>query len=179
MQVFLYESTTSGGLLGEELTADDAGALMAEGTAMVQALAEDLAAIDGVEVVALRDAVNAADLRIAGQVHDVADAATEQRMFERLARESAWTLIIAPELRGVLTARCETARRAGGRLLNCAPEAIALAADKHALAQHLATHDIQVPRGVRVGADQPWPVDFEFPAIIKPCDGAGSCGVRR
>jgi predicted ATP-grasp superfamily ATP-dependent carboligase len=29
-----------------------------------------------------------------------------------------------------------------------------------------------------VGAGQPWPTDFEFPAVIKPCDGAGSCGVR-
>ena len=34
-------------------------------------------------------------------------------MRDRLARESAWTLIIAPELRGILTRQCELARPGG------------------------------------------------------------------
>ncbi len=178
MQVFLYEFTTGGGLLSGELGSMDADSLLAEGAAMVQALAEDFAAIEGVEVVSLRDVRRVPDLQIAGWVYDVADTQTERLMRDWLARESAWTLIIAPELQGVLAARCELARREGGRLLNCLPEATALAADKHALAQHLAMHGVPVPEGVRVGADQPWPTDFELPAVIKPCDGAGSCGVQ-
>jgi tyramine---L-glutamate ligase len=62
--------------------------------------------------------------------------------------------------------------------LNCSPQGIALAADKHTLAEHLATHGVPVPAGVRVAAGQQWPVDVELPAVVKPCDGAGSCGVR-
>ena len=71
MQVFLYEYMTGGGLLGEELASGDGDSLVAEGTAMVQALADDLAAIDGVEVVAMRDVRRVPNLQIAGRAYDI------------------------------------------------------------------------------------------------------------
>jgi probable H4MPT-linked C1 transfer pathway protein len=52
MQVFLYELITGGGLSGQPLP----DSLLREGRAMLLALAEDFAALDGVKVVALRDA---------------------------------------------------------------------------------------------------------------------------
>ncbi len=178
MQIFVYEYTTGGGLLADDLDPAAADPLMAEGLAMVRALAGDFAAIDGVDVVTLHDVRRIPSLGVPGRVYEVADAAAERQWFERLARESAWTLVIAPELRGVLAARCELVRRANGRVLNCTPESIALAADKHALARHLKTKGVPVPSGERVAAGQPWPIDFELPAVVKPCDGAGSYGVR-
>jgi predicted ATP-grasp superfamily ATP-dependent carboligase len=178
MQIFLYEYTTGGGLLAGELESGHADSLVAEGAAMLQALADDFAALAGIEVVALRDARRAPDLNIAGQLCDVSDTAIERRLFERLVRASAWTVIVAPELRGVLATRCEMVRRAGGRILNCSPEGIALAADKHKLAEHLARHSVPVPVGERIAAGQQWPVEVKLPAVVKPCDGAGSCGVR-
>src|ERR1700676_4359753 len=93
MQIFLYEHTTGGGLLADELDSADSASLVAEGAAMIQALAEDFGALTGVTVVALRDACLAQRVRIAGRVYDVTDAAAERRQFEQLVCQSDWTLI--------------------------------------------------------------------------------------
>jgi predicted ATP-grasp superfamily ATP-dependent carboligase len=178
MQIFVYEYTTGGGLLADGPDSADRSSLVPEGLAMVQAVANDFAALDGIEVVTLHDVCRAPSLNVKGRTCKVANAADERPLFERLARESAWTLVIAPEMRGALAARCELVGRANGRVLNGTSYAIALAADKHDLARHLARHGLPAAAGVRVGAGQPWPIDFQLPAVIKPCDGAGSLGVR-
>ena len=56
MRVFLYESITGGGSLDEAFERLAASSLLCEASAMVRALAEDFAAVEGIETTVLRDA---------------------------------------------------------------------------------------------------------------------------
>lgn len=55
LRIFIYEHLTGGGLLSAPARPDEMASLPVEGQSMVAALADDLAAIDGVEVAGLRD----------------------------------------------------------------------------------------------------------------------------
>ena len=96
---------------------------------------------------------------------------------DRLAAEADWTVIIAPELGGVLEQLSARVALVGGRLLGPSGEALHVAADKQRTATWLAERGIAAPEGCRVETGAPLPDDFPYPAVIKPCDGAGSSGV--
>jgi predicted ATP-grasp superfamily ATP-dependent carboligase len=177
-QIFLYEFATGGGALSGEVELVDFDALIAEGASMLRAMAHDFAGLDDIEVVTLQDQTKVRDLRIPGRACQVADAAEERQLFEQLARESAWTMVIAPELNGVLARRLNWVRNASGTALNCSADTVSLASDKHALAEHLLASGVPAPAGMRVAAGAAWPLSFDLPAVLKPCDGAGSCGVQ-
>ena len=67
------------------------------------------------------------------------------------------------------------ARDAGGRLLNVSDEFVAIASDKHRTAQVVAEAGVPVPQAELFDADKlKLPVDFPYPAVLKPLDGAGS-----
>ena len=53
-----------------------------------------------------------------------------------------------------------------------------MASDKHRTAEHLRANGVPAPRGVVLAPDQPFPVGFSFPAVLKPIDGAGSQDVQ-
>jgi tyramine---L-glutamate ligase len=179
IRVCLFEHFTSGGRAGDGCVVNSDGftslnRMAAEGRAMASALAEDLAAIRGVEVVCLRDA-RLSDWRPSGcRVVDVSGAAQRTELLGELAAKTDWTVVIAPETGGVLTERCERVVATGGRLLGPPPALVALASDKHQTAQHLSAAGVAVPRGVVHQAGRPVPRDFSYPAVWKPLDGAGS-----
>ena len=54
---------------------------------------------------------------------------------------------------------------------------IALAADKVALADYLGQHNLPVPAGCSLAAQQLLPGSFPYPGILKPRYGAGSAGL--
>lgn len=179
MVIFLYEHLSGGGLLGDVLGFADFGPLAAEGRAMCGALAADFAAIDGVEVVGLRDA-RFTDWRPACyRLLDVRNVGERNAAFEHRAAEADWTLVIAPEINGVLVECARRVGAVGGRLLGGSLRFIELASDKHATAEHLARAGVAVPRGMPFQLGQAWPDDFPYPAVWKPLDGAGSQGIRR
>lgn len=176
MRIFVYELVTGGGLLGGN--APPSSSLFREARAMVTALAADFAAIEGVEVAALRDA-RLADLQFPGcTVHDVATPKQERDEFDRLAARSDWSVMIAPETDGALLDRATAVLAAGGRLLGPPTALIRLASDKHETALRLAAAGERVPAGRVLPAGEPLPFDFPYPAVLKPQGGAGSQEVR-
>lgn len=136
----------------------------------------------------LRDAVQIPELEVltiwsAGRerfpVEDVAFqlAHSPEEELDLLAELAAWcdlTLLIAPEFDGILTQRALLVEGVGGRLCGPNPLAITVCSDKFQLAEHLhvagiatvATHEFQPQTA---GA-----TDLEYPAVVKPRDGAGS-----
>ncbi len=145
---------------------------------MLRSLVADLSAIGGVSVDVLRDA-RYRDFELPHcTLHEVHTAAEEEQMLARLSSTADWSVIIAPEFCGYLQARCQTVERGGGRLLGPDSRLVALASDKHATAEHLRAHGVRVPRGIALAPFQPLPGGFEYPAVLKPRDGAGSQGIE-
>lgn len=175
MNIFLYEYVTGGGLLAAGEPADSP--LLTEGRAMLRALAEDLAELHATTVHVLQDR-RLPPLHVRGRCTIVADPEAHAAAFDRLAAACDGTLLIAPETGGVLYDLAQRVLSVGGRLLGPAPPLIALASDKQSMCEHLATHGVPVPAGLPIERGQPWPADFPLPAVLKPRDGAGSCGVR-
>ena len=151
--------------------------LLREGRAMVEAVAADLARIAGVNITLLCD--HRLKLNAPGcQLAKVDSAASALEMFDRLAAIADLTLVIAPEADGVLLQRCRRVARCGGRLIGPAAALVELCSDKQLTAEHLAAAGVQIPRGVAIQTGQELPVDFSYPAVIKPRDGCGSQGVK-
>lgn len=168
MRVFVYELVCAGGLGPGPVPAS----LEAEGRAMLASVVEDFARCAGVEVVTLLDQSFPGGLP--GRCLRTA-AANQESAFAELAASADLTLLIAPELDGLLAARAGQVVEAGGRLLGPAPEAIALTGDKLALGGHLAANQVPTPPTFLLPADDRRPADLpSSPACLKPRLGAGS-----
>lgn len=145
---------------------------------MLSALAADFSRISGVSTDVLVD-VRHGGLDLPGcTIHTVDSASAERETFSRLAAVADWTVVVAPEFDDSLYARCLTVERAGGRLLSPNSRLVALAADKQATAEHLSARGVPVAPGIALAAGENLPVDFHYPAVLKPRFGAGSQGIR-
>ncbi|HEY2894259.1 MAG TPA: ATP-grasp domain-containing protein, partial [Pirellulales bacterium] len=175
-RILLYEFVTGGGCYSLAGPAPDS--LLAEGRAMLGALAQDFA-LAGHSLDVLID-VHQPKLALPPSVRlrAVESARAEQQLLAELASQADWTSIVAPEFDGHLLARCERVIKAGGRLLGPSQEFVALASDKHALALHLAARGVPMPTGVALEPGDRLPREARYPAVLKPRDGAGSLGVR-
>jgi len=144
---------------------------------MLQALAADFSRVSGVSLDVLVD-VRHRDLELPNcTIHQVDNALVERDFLTRLASTADWTIVVAPEFDDHLHSRCLAVERAGGRLLSPDSRLVALAADKHATAEHLSARGVAVAVGIALAAGESLPVDFEYPAVLKPRFGAGSQGI--
>src|SRR5260370_42382129 len=109
---------------------------------MLSALVEDFSRSAGLHIVTL---VNPRLKRKLGHTCVHLRDGDEERAFKRLAAEADFTLVIAPEFNNLLLQRCQWVLKAGGRLLGSTPDAVALAADKLALAVYLRQRSIATP----------------------------------
>ena len=141
---------------------------------MLVALARDLSADPGVEIVTTWDARLGPFPVETAEVEIVQSVAAADEAFCRLAGESDRTLVIAPEVDGLLEQRSEQVDAAGGRWIGCRRSAITICSDKLATAVHLKQHGIAVV-DTRT-ADQPRPDSDSV--VWKPRDGAGSMEIR-
>ncbi|HUE74043.1 MAG TPA: ATP-grasp domain-containing protein [Pirellulaceae bacterium] len=178
MKLFVYEFVTGGGTWQTAGSIEPAGSLLAEGRAMAAALISDLSAAD-IEFSAMLDARLNGSVSLPCPVEIVGSAREEVEVFRRLVQESDATLLIAPEIGGALLNRCRTVEELGGRLVSPGSRFVAIAADKQATAERLSGSGVRVPPGVRLGSDWFAATEELFPAVIKPCDGAGSWLVTR
>ncbi len=184
MQVFIYEYVSSGGFL-HDAEGSPPACLLREGVAMIDALAADFAAIQHLQVSILRDArwsgryAPAAADRGPLRCYPVRTPGEESEHFDRLAAQSDWAVVIAPELAGRLLDRCRRVVALGGRLLGPEPPLVEVASDKQRTAEHLAAAGVAVPVGITLQPGDSLPADFDYPAVLKPRWGAGSQGVRR
>jgi predicted ATP-grasp superfamily ATP-dependent carboligase len=170
LTVLVHEWVTGGGLAGSPLPASWA----AEGGAMRRALAAEFAGLRGrpVRVVVTLDARLPEDPG-PWLVARIADGEHIQRVRE-LARAADFTVLVAPETRGILACLTRTLHEAGARVLGSSAEAVELAGDKARLAAHLASLGIDTPRVRTIIPGLGLPADAEYPAVLKPVDGAGS-----
>jgi predicted ATP-grasp superfamily ATP-dependent carboligase len=173
-RIFLYEFVTGGGCWSLSNSQPPRGSLLTEGTAMVRALAEDLLAIKDLELHVLADSRLPPFWPDACVAHAVAGRSAERRLLCSLAETCDTTLLIAPEFDELLLTRCQWVTRGGATLISPDDKFVRLAADKQQLADHLHAAGLPVPRSVALHNDDPLPLDFPFPAVMKPNDGAGS-----
>ena len=173
MRIFLYEWVTGGGLVEDQSLIPPT--LLAEGASMVTALAADFAAIEGAQVSVLRD------MRLDGlelphcEVVEVHSSEHRQEEITRLAAASDHTMIIAPEFDGILGATLAHARAAGGQLIAPSEQFVTIASDKNVTCDRLRQAGVPVPDAIPYEADaERLPDGFEYPAVLKPVDGAGS-----
>lgn len=173
MHVFLYEWITGGGLVEQPGSLPES--LLVEGSAIITALAADFAAVAGTHVTVLRD-MRLAHLPMRGcEVVEIQSSVDWREEFERLAGAADWTLAVAPEFDHILRDTLRRAREAGGRLLNSPEPFVSIAADKHRTAIRLQEAGVTTPPGVLFEAEQlKLPIDFAYPGVLKPLDGAGS-----
>jgi tyramine---L-glutamate ligase len=184
MRILLYEFITGGGWHLIDSDQPPGGSLLAEGTAMRDALAADLASMPATSVTLLHDPRLPAPSFHGGrsaELHEVASAAEHLPVVLRAAGRASATIVIAPEFDGHLLSLVRSLELAGTKLLSPGGEFVALTSDKHLTAERLAAAGVPVPRGVLLASLtelDPSSPPLPYPAVLKPCDGAGSLGVR-
>jgi len=175
MRVFLYEWITGGGLVEHPGALPET--LLCEGTAMLSAVAADLAAIEQCQVTVLRD-IRLDKLPLDDretETIEVHSRSHQQDQLQQQAAQADHTLVIAPEFDGILLDANSRVREAGGQLLAADSTFVELAGDKHRTAERLAAAGIPVPEGVLLpGDEETLPGDFPYPGVLKPVCGAGS-----
>jgi tyramine---L-glutamate ligase len=177
VRIFAYEFVTGGGWYGHN-SQPPPHSLFSEGFAMLRSLVADLSAVSGISLDVLRD-VRFRNYRLPHcTLHEVHNAAEEEQAIRRLSAAADWSVIIAPEFCGYLHARCQAVEQGSGNLLGPDSRLVALTSDKHLTAEHLRSHGLRVPRGIALAPGDPLPRRFEYPAVLKPRDGAGSRGIE-
>jgi len=171
LTILVHEWVTGGGLAGEALPPSWAN----EGGAMRRAIAADFAAISQPRTVRV---IVTLDSRLPEDpgpwaVARVAPGEAAQRL-RQLAPPADFTVLIAPETSGALAQLTRALRDAGTRLLGSTAEAIDLAGDKARLAAWLKRAGIDTPPTRTVIPAAGLPADADYPAVLKPVDGAGS-----
>ncbi len=178
MRIFVFEFITGGGWYAIDSVNPPAGSLLAEGRAMADSTVADFLKIPDAKVTTLRDARLdniVSDNRVAQPIDS--EPQLWQSLME-LAGQADHTLLIAPEFDGHLLRTAEAVARFGGNLLSPDPEFIRLCSNKQATADLLRESSVPSPRGVLLHPGEIPPVEFTFPAVRKPVDGAGSMDVR-
>jgi len=146
MQVFAYEYFTGGG--ARHLSLDQIGAsLLAEASAMIAAITADLSGLPHIRVVTTRDARLPPLHPSPCKIHEIASCEHDRQVFTRLAADSDWTLIIAPETDGILLDLAQRAEANSARLLSPNSPLIAIASDKQAAADTLHRRNTPAPLG--------------------------------
>ncbi|MEI6241307.1 MAG: ATP-grasp domain-containing protein [Planctomycetia bacterium] len=174
MKLLLYEWCCSGGLAGGDAGSGCAG-IVAEGRAMLEALAADAVRDGALDVTVLFDAVGSLTLPDGVRVRSV-PAGGEIESLVAAASAADWTVIVAPETDGILRSRVAAVRTAGGKVLCSSDAFIAIAADKQATITALAATGVPVPAGRTLAAEESVPIDFHMPAVRKLRDGVGCDG---
>jgi tyramine---L-glutamate ligase len=168
--VLVHEWVTGGGRAGSSLAAS----WVAEGRAMRRSIAADFAALLGnsVRVTVTLDS-RLPDEPGPWHTESIAPGECADRLRE-LALAADFTVLIAPETSGILAALTRDLAQAGAWLLGSTAEAVELAADKGLLAARLDSLLIDTPPTRTIVPSLGLPFDTEYPAVLKPVDGAGS-----
>ena len=177
MKILCCEYAVSGGGFEEESLAVPGNTFLREGAAMLRAVIADLKRVPGVVTRVLRDR-RLAYIALPGD--EVVEVGTAAEFHERLvdeARLADRVFLIAPECGGVLARLTCEVECAGGSLLTPAGELVRIASDKNETACHLAAAGVPTAVGFAMAAGAALPSDFDYPAVLKPADGAGSAEV--
>jgi predicted ATP-grasp superfamily ATP-dependent carboligase len=146
------------------------GSLAREGRLMLQALLDNLTAIDGIEPVVMLDerltgSVNAVGKStvIIGPEHDVMEE------FTRLAEQCDAVWPVAPEFDGILQGLCQAVELSGRILLTSPASAVAMTGNKLRTYERLMQHDIATIATYSFDTAEYRSGEW----IVKPIDGVG------
>ena len=146
MRIFLYEFVTGGGWYDVDPHQPPSGSLLAEGAAMLRAVASDFLALPGIEVFTLRNArLKSVKLPTGAITRMVASQQEADRAYEELVLGTEFTLVIAPEFNGHLLRRTRTVERLGKGLLSPNAEFVAIASDKCRTYQYFRANNVPTP----------------------------------
>lgn len=166
MKILVFEYITGGGFNKQALP----GSLAHEGCMMLQALLDNLAAIDGIDLVVMLDERLAESVNTAGKStviirpeHDVAEE------FARLVEQCDAVWPVAPEFDGILQTLCQTVALSGKILLTSPAEAVAVTGDKLRTYERLMQYDIATVATRPFDSAEYCPGEW----IVKSIDGVG------
>lgn len=169
MRIFVFEYITGGGMLDSPLPPS----LAEEGDMMLKALVSDLVEIDGVEVIATRDArLGTPDLPIDFLMLHGLDGFLEAWPKCMAFADAVWP--IAPEYFHLLKHISETVLSQGKLLLNSPPQAVHTASSKLLTSTCLKGQGIPVVPTYRFEDGMP---DHPGSWVLKPDDGVGCQGI--
>ena len=178
MRVLLFEFVSGGGWWKVDAMGRPSSSLLREGKTMLSSLASDFAAIEGCEVVLLQDRRVKQKVQLPGV--ETLVIRTPAELFRKL-REYApkvdYGVVIAPEFADHLYDWSVKWLLFGGKLLGCTENFIRVAGSKMQTAARLSEFNVPVPIGRSIDWPEDLPSDFDYPAILKPDDGAGSQGL--
>lgn len=162
MKVFVFEFVTGGGYAGQALPE-----FLPDGETLWRALIDDLIAVDGVEVLTLRDErLPQPDQDRVHIVTTVADRFEDDFHYCLMSADAVW--IVAPEEKDLLETLNRDVLHAGKRLLGCRPEAVRVAASKYVTARQLGSAGIAVAPTY----SSPYLIVEDGPVVAKPDKGA-------
>jgi predicted ATP-grasp superfamily ATP-dependent carboligase len=164
MKVFVFEYLCSGSATGDDVSPH----LVPMGNAMLQAAVADMLAL-GMEVTTLLDHRISMEMGSANVVR-VTSAAQSRIAFETLSTQADATLVIAPESDGVLESWIDRLEARGCRTFNSTLAATNLCSDKLRAVAFLQQAGLPAPETQQFDGH----VNFQYPVVVKPRQGAGS-----
>ena len=166
MRIFLYEHITGGGYTGESLPSS----LAHEGDMMLRAIATDLTALPGIEIITTRDP-RLAPLEINNVLEfPVLSKDHSCRIFHHCSAITEFAWPIAPETEGILEKLTNGIQKSSCKLIGSLPEAVHITASKFKTTQWLTAAGLQTIPTHRYFEDLPQSVQQ---IVVKPDDGAG------
>ncbi|QDU75192.1 carbamoyl phosphate synthase-like protein [Bremerella volcania] len=175
--VFVYELITGGGLYCVPGSPAPSGSLLKEGTAMLAAVVDDFAAIDGLKVTVLRDSRLPTLSVAASQQITVEGPEGERTAFHDAVKSTEATLVIAPEFDGLHYERTKWAEEDGAFLLSPDSTFVEQASCKWKCFQRWRDASVRTIDTFQVHQRSTWEHLLDLPVVTKPSDGAGSEGV--
>lgn len=180
LRVFVYEHFSGGGVAGGKIPLDT----LAEGYGMLRSLISDFKRAGHEVVTFLDERIWKLDpLLEADDVIPIKSSNELKKKMEEASRSSDFTYVIAPEAGGILRDLVNLVEEAGGRSLNCRPDAIDEVSKKSNIYERLRKVGVKVPETVEVdfrsGVESFKRVarDLGFPLIFKPVCGVGCSGM--
>jgi hypothetical protein len=173
-KILVYEHVSSGSYAGMDLP--EWGVI--EGYAMLKALIEDFKSL-GLQVLTLIDnRLNGQTLN-ADKIKKVKSKADLESIFRSMLKEADASIIIAPEVNGVLAKLVREAEQLCSLTLNCSRKFFESFPSKAEIYEALNRWGISIPKTLSIGLDEALEdldvisSEVGFPMVIKPSMGAG------
>lgn len=161
----MFEYITGGGFNKQALP----GSLAREGRLMLQALLDNLAAIDGIELVVMLDERLIGSVNNNGAMVVIKPESDVTEEFSRLVEQCDAVWPVAPEFDGILQALCQMVEQSGRILLTSPANAVALTGNKLRTYERLLQHDIPTVATRLFDTAEYQPGEW----IVKSIDGVG------
>ena len=158
-------------------------ALVADGSAMLLAVAQACRSLPAVEIVVTVDR-RLKSLTRTLQSHGFTVEAVDERdpwaKFSRACRDADRCIVIAPELNSLLLLAVEKCNACGhGKLIGPEPDLLAIGIDKVMLHQWADAHDVLMPDWAHLCDGICDDSHLDEPLVLKPINGTGGIGIRK